>query len=285
MIHQLPVMLLAATALAVLVARKALFHGTTLVASWWWLTGSLGSLLAIELLLGSEVLDPNSGAAWRFLAATSTVCPGIALLGAKRPQYHGWQWIVGSLWLILALPAIQQLAMHSSTALEVHPARAWFMFGVIFFCSANSLFSRYWLAVLMAGCGQAILFAPFSSIVQMSAAVGQPVGITVFSLAVVVAQIRIGATPPTDPLDRVWLEFRNMFGLVWSLRLMERFNATAEGNGWDVTLFWSGFRNRQGTSPWQLSADQARTARQTLRNLLRRFVSPEWIAARLGNEE
>jgi hypothetical protein len=73
--------------------------------------------------------------------------------------------------------------------------------------------------------------------------------------------------------------------LVWSLRLMERFNATAEGNGWDVTLFWSGFRNRQGTSPWQLSADQARTARQTLRNLLRRFVSPEWIAARLGNEE
>jgi hypothetical protein len=73
----------------------------------------------------------------------------------------------------------------------------------------------------------------------------------------------------------IWLDFRDSFGLLWSLRVQERLNATATQHGWKTELSWDGFR------PAEESAAQRGELRAALRGLLRRFVSGAWIARRL----
>ena len=281
MLNQLFVAMLAAFAVGTLVARYRLVRDTTLNAPWIWLAASLTFITAIELLLTAGLVDSLNASVWRFLSASSTLCPGTALLGAKRPQNRAWQWIVASMWLVVSLPALQQIAMQRTGAIELHPARVWFMLGLVVCCTVNSLFTRRWHAVVLAGCGQILLLAPyFASSIGVSKT--QPLGIVVLSAGVIAGHLYRDRRTSLDPLDRMWLDFRDMFGLVWSLRMMESVNDVARSNDWDLTLCWSGFRDRSGNARWQLRADQMRVLTQTLKNLLRRFVSNEWIDERLG---
>ena len=87
--------------------------------------------------------------------------------------------------------------------------------------------------------------------------------------------------PVNLPIDRVWRDFRDAYGLVWGLRIAERVNASAAMYGWDVALAWPGFIDRQSGRP---AAAVPEEAVETVRGLLRRFVSPEWIEARLSVE-
>ena len=41
-------------------------------------------------------------------------------------------------------------------------------------------------------------------------------------------------------LERLWFWFRDLWGVVWALRILERFNRTAELKGWPVRLGWFG---------------------------------------------
>jgi hypothetical protein len=92
----------------------------------------------------------------------------------------------------------------------------------------------------------------------------------------------------------VWLDFRDAFGVVWALRVADRFNATAQICGWPVRLGWHGLNVDRGlgeanqsaqsdansTSPAALAGEIGQQMQSTLATLLRRFVSPEWIEQR-----
>jgi hypothetical protein len=78
--------------------------------------------------------------------------------------------------------------------------------------------------------------------------------------------------------DRLWLDFRDLFGLLWGLRLQERVNAASTTAKWDVELQWQGFQ------PRRVPPEHREALRQAMTGLLRRFVSHEWIAARLEKD-
>jgi hypothetical protein len=40
--------------------------------------------------------------------------------------------------------------------------------------------------------------------------------------------------------DRIWLDFRDRFGVVWGQQVREQFNRSAVHAGWSVHLSWSG---------------------------------------------
>lgn len=271
----------AGSAVVLLVSQRRL-QGTTLVAPVRWSLVSCVTLGAVEALFDFDILA-SGRESWRFLAATSTLCPGIALLGAKRPQNAAWQWIVASLWLVIALPAVQQLVFQRVGTLELHAARSWFTLGLILFCMANSCLSRYWFAVLLGGCGQLLMLEPHLPLPGiLLGGIGWSWGMIAVAFAVPVAWLSGSWKSNADSLDHVWLDFRNRFGIVWSLRMMEQFNSVARANGWQLVLQWNGFRAPDGSTNWQLSSEQTRVLRQSLQNLLRRFVSPEWIASRFS---
>jgi hypothetical protein len=269
--------------LAALAWQRRRIGGTTLVAPWVW------SLVALATVAGSEALIRLGGGepalpwavALRFAAAMSTFCPTMALLGAKRPQNRAWQLIVLALWGILSLPSLEWLLYGG--AAEIHPARFWFLVVLIATGALNGIGTRYWVSSLLYGGGQVLLLWPF--FVPQGALAGAdapPLGISALVLAwlLLAAQWPRGKLP-TLPLDRVWLDFRDAFGVVWGLRVAERINASARRYGWPIQLGWSGFRQPDST----LSPEVPEAAEDSLRTLLRRFVSPDWIDARLGDAE
>jgi hypothetical protein len=72
---------------------------------------------------------------------------------------------------------------------------------------------------------------------------------------------------------------------MWALRVAERINAAASVSDWPITLHWHGFvgQEQPGDDPLEgLPADTRRAIQQSIENLLRRFVSQDWITTRLG---
>lgn len=259
--------------------QRSKLRGTTLVAPWIWSLAALVSLAATEILIAlSGPPEPEWAAELRFAAAMSTFCPTIALLGAKRPQNRGWQFIVLSLWAILSLPSIEWLLFDGLR--EIHPARFWFLVILIAVGAANGLGTRWWPASMLYCGGQLALVAPFFS---AQAALGGSQPPLVGMSALVLAWLLIAAGWPRSrraalPLDRVWLDFRDAFGVLWALRIAERMNASANMYDWPVTLAWRGFVARNSDA----TADVPPAVEESFRTLLRRFVSPDWIDARFG---
>jgi hypothetical protein len=266
-------------------------RGTTLVAPWCWSLVVLVSLAASEILIGiSGSPVPAWAAHLRFAAAMTTFCPVMAVLGAKRPQNLGWQFVVFSLLAILCLPILEWLLFGGRS--EIHPARFWFLAILIALGALNAVGTRHWLSSLLYCAGQVMLISPFFSaqglLSQSPAAIA---GLAVLVLAwVTIAAQMPRPQPAATPLDRVWLDFRDAFGVVWAWRVADRMNASASMYDWPVMLSWRGFRRSGATGglPTGVDTKEAiaweipQSVEESLRTLLRRFVSSHWIDARLA---
>jgi hypothetical protein len=269
-----------------LAARFRSLAGTTLRGPWWWAVLSLGSVAAAEVLTAQLA---EQGDAWvshlRYAAAVTTFCPLMALLGAKRPQDRAWPLIVLSLWVILALPAGQAIVHRPDMALRLHAAWRWFLLILIAVGLINALPTRYWPSALLTAAGQALLLRPNLPVVSSDPFLPVPwvwrlepiAGLLLLSAAAVLWAMGVPrAAPAARPLDRVWIDFRDAFGVVWALRVADRFNDTARICRWPARLGWHGLAPESEPGP-ELDDEM----RRALATLLRRFVSPEWIQQRM----
>ena len=58
---------------------------------------------------------------------------------------------------------------------------------------------------------------------------------------------RARSSAAIEPLEQLWSDFCDQFGVVWGLRVAERINATAAQNGWNVRLTWHGLTQSDGS--------------------------------------
>ena len=268
-----------------LLAQHKRLRGTTLWGPWLWLLISLSGITALEAFSMTAVQPFRSLDAWRFIATTASFCPFMSLLGAKRPQDKAWHFVVLTLWLILALPAAESLVLRDGSMPDVRGARSWFMLILITLGFINALPTRYWVAAMLYGVGQLQLLTNHLPLFGDRLGVA-PIesGFTCLSAAVAIGIMtaRRRREVPAG-LDLLWLDFRDSFGLLWGLRVAERVNADARRYDWPVELDWDGFRGRPGTEQTiKITDDLRRAVRLSLDNLLRRFVSAEWIAQALA---
>jgi hypothetical protein len=82
-------------------------------------------------------------------------------------------------------------------------------------------------------------------------------------------------TARTD-LERLWFWFRDLWGVVWALRIQERFNRTGEWKGWPIRLGWFGLEpvgaaDSAATTPIKDPPE----GEATFRGLIRRFAEVE----------
>ena len=84
------------------------------------------------------------------------------------------------------------------------------------------------------------------------------------------------ARQPVFRSSELWFWFRDAWGVVWALRIQERFNRTAELKGWRVRLSWFGLaesgpiqRDDTVIVPGEAIAD--------FRSLVRRFAQAERV--------
>lgn len=288
----------AAGGLLLMRARPRL-KGTTLLAPWGWSGAALGAVVCAELLAGSgwaASVSQHAEAHIRYWAAITTLAPIVALLGAKRPQDRAWQWIVLSLLSLLVLPSIKAIAFDAGASPEVHTAWRWLIALIALAGLFNYLPTRQAPSAVLFFCAQVLLLAGYLPGANWPGSAKRWLaGLTCLVAALLAASAtaarRRGAAE--TPENRLWLDFRDAFGALWALRVAERFNASAVQHEWNVWLSWSGLRQvggaendkKESGAAAAISAEARPALHQTLKSLLWRFVSPEWVAERLGSDE
>lgn len=278
-----PVFIAIVTAIGLwaLVRRYTSLLGTTQTAPWWW---SLATLLAVGAVVFWLTLRP-AGPSWAsqalYAAGVVSFCPVMALLGAKRPQDTAWQFVVGTLLVVLLLPSAEVLIYRPGAEIELHPARGWFLWILVGLGLFNAIATRHALAALLAMTAQVLLLAA-----QLPLVADRFAPRPVLALSLLVGAVVLWSIDPWRPRqrdwDRAWRDFRDSFGTLWSLRVAERFNAAAQQHGWDVQLSWSGFVASRSEGEFQAGPVQLSEAMQvTLWGLWRRFVSTAWLRYRV----
>ena len=269
---------IAAGGLALLVFGTAVYgrdkwRGTTLAAPCVWVGISATCLAALAFLQTGDA-DTLGMSVLRFAVAASTLTPVVAVLGAKRPQDRGWQWVVLTLWLIVVWPALQALANPAGPRVELFAAWKLFLVGLVAMGPLNYLATRQWFASLLVAAGQLILFGEFLGY-GTDSEWRLPTAVGCFLMAALLVALRKLASPATnaplaEPTAR-WLRFRDSFGAFWGLRIMQRVNETATLRDWPVRLTWSGFESVIDQQPPEISVTQVAEIGQALDALLRRF--------------
>jgi hypothetical protein len=273
---------------AVLLYAWRRLRETTLIVPLVWAAITFGAAMVLTLWSAMENSAPTSDfAAWQLVTACGTLCPLVALVGAKRPHHGAWSLVVVTLWGLLALPAAEVLFLQPGQALEINSLRSWFLVVLLLAELASFAFTRYGPAMLLLTAGQVCwLLLVLPLIPETWKAATEPVarqwtGFWLVCAAIVLAWIlaqnrRRSATP----LDQLWFDFRDSFGLFWALKLIERVNDTAEQAEWGFDLGWTGFRTKTDFVPLiDVPPEIAGPLRNSLQGLLRRFVSEEWIAS------
>lgn len=266
-----------ACGLAVLLQVVALYgarkwRGTTLMMPCLWVATSAAALAMMAVI---EIVWPNEEgigmSAICFAAYASTLCPIVAVLGAKRPQDRGWQWVVLTLWLVMVWPAAQALANPAGPRVELAPLWKMFVVGVIALGPLNYIATRNTVPTLFTAIGQVVLLSEYLGI-RESNIWHLPAALTCFLLAaVIMAAPEIKKTSSGNVCGTQttrWLKFRDCYGAFWGIRILQRVNETAGLRGWPVQLTWHGFEKIGDQSP---DAAQEAEIEQTLDTLLRRF--------------
>jgi hypothetical protein len=103
----------------------------------------------------------------------------------------------------------------------------------------------------------------------------QPFGRLLLAVAPWVAWARCsGNRRFSSEVDRLWLDFRDRFGLVWGQRLREQFNRAVANGGWPVQLRWQGLAVLHASHPAP-DPELAANLVGLLRALLKRFGPTE----------
>jgi hypothetical protein len=199
-----------------------------------------------------------------------TGCAAIAVLGARRPGVHAWNFVVVALLAIELLPLAESLLTAGSLRLNLSCLLC--LGGTLAVGVCNYLPTRFAPAAcaLLFGCALelgALVTAPGTGQEPRSILEAGWIAIACTPW-IAYASVRSSPAAPSE-FDRLWLGFRNRFGLVWSQRLREQFNRSAANAGWPVLLRWQGLRLLPGTPPPQPAAQSLMLA--TLRALLKRF--------------
>lgn len=269
-----------------------------MTAAWGWCAGATG------FWAGAWVLDIlfetlNHGLADRLwvMAAILMLCPPIAVLGSRRPTVRAWPWFVLlPLILVLAIPVISTWRnLFAPAPLRLEAPMLIGLGLVLAMGAGNYLGSRFTLPAVLFVVAVLLLIAPVTA--ALSDALARPQALrgwatVVLSSAALLAGQRAKASAPPICTNRpqlmapsrLWMDFRDWFGIVWARRVQDRVNEVAERQQWPVRLELGGFK-WTGDVPAADEFDQtSMRIDDTLRWLLGRFVDPVWIDARLGSQ-
>jgi len=267
---------------------------TTLTGASGWLVAALTAwILSVvwQSLCAFQGHEPLPGLAMRldYLSCTLWLTPLVAVLGAKRPGVRFWNFfVVVPMLLMLNWPAFSAAwEVLANTKLDLEAPALMGFFLVLLMVLGNYFGTIFTLPAFLF-CGTlAVSLCDFSdSLPQVfsSALLERSLGSLLLGGSLFWSgQILKREMKQRHGYQRVWLDFRDWFGILWTRRVMERINQTAQKEQWHARLTLEGLE-------WQddLTAEQRAQTEQkmdhALRWMLRRFVDDSWIDERLREQ-
>jgi hypothetical protein len=236
--------------------------------------------------------DPAVIAGVRLAVVSLSLCPTMALLGAKRPQHGVWQFIVASMACVLALPSASAALARPGSLPDVHPLQRWFMPLLVLVGWMNFAATRHGWAALLVASGQMLLLAEFlpwqdldvagADAIDAAAAVAVAAGASLAALQSTLwpaggrgwRRSHAAVTPlVADEISAPFLALRETLGAAWTLRIAERFNAVATARGWPCRLSFTGLDAAGDPRDESWHRDAGRAAKA----LLARFATDDWL--------
>jgi hypothetical protein len=222
-----------------------------------------------------------------YWSAVVGICPLIAVLGARWPTSRVWNWfIIVPLIAVLGWPAATVLWTSATIPpLKVQaPVYLGFLL-VLIMGLGNFAGTRFGRPAAIAGLGLSAVLVPASSLIAITpgrANLIRGAAAVLMALATLDA-LWLARRPGTEksPYDQLWFDFRDLFGIVWAIRIQERINEIAGREDWASRLGTDGFEWDSKSTAEQRERTLERMD-HALRWHLRRFVNPEWINRRLA---
>jgi hypothetical protein len=219
------------------------------------------------LILAALAMCAADASAARYTALCLTGCAAVAVLGARRPGVGAWNFVLLGLLTVMLLPLAELLVVGAKS---LDPIRVVFLCATLAVGVLNYLPTRLAAAavLLAAGCAAetALLLTPDGHVGRLECSTGS--GRLCLALSPWAAFAGLRRRGAVSDAGRLWLDFRDRFGLVWGQRLREQFNHAAANAGRPLYLAWRGIRSTAGGQP---SDEETEAAGEILRALLRRF--------------
>ncbi len=267
-----------ALSLEPLIRAKRGARGTALGAATVWSMMAVGLGAIAEALALTERVD--TGLPWAghftYLTTLATLAALISVLNARTPGGGAWAVLMALLILVFLIPWMENAGLRRSThaLARLSLSSPWTIFyGLLVLAGVtNYLPTRFGPAAAWLGLGFGLEFLGLTR-TEWSPSTRALIWIAVpWTLAAAIATAELcGRFVPvaSSSMDAIWFWFRDHWGVVWALRVMERFNRSAEMAKWPVRLTWHGSTVTAASVP--------AAAETTLKGLLRRFARPERI--------
>jgi hypothetical protein len=251
-------------------------RGTALRPALVWCAITLGVASISQAIAVTEPFEsgrPLAGQAV-YLATLAGLAALVSVLNARSPGGEAWAILMVLLVVIFLVPWLEGsgLVREGGGWDRLRLAAPWSIFyGLLVLVGVtNFLPTRFFAAATLVGLGFAAEYAGLTSPQWSRADRGAawmlvPIGWAMAAWVADLATLRARRAPAGLP--RLWFWFRDAWGVVWALRVQERFNRAAAAAGWPIRLTWHGVEGTPDAIPPEAAA--------TLAGLLRRFATSE----------
>jgi len=201
-----------------------------------------------------------------------------SVLGARRPGTGAWALLMIMLFVVLLVPLLESsfLTTRIRSAERLRLEAPWSLFVMLVAVAGvtNYLPTRWGWAAMLLGFGLAVEISAlifhdwhWNRRASLWSIVSGLWGLAILSTLLVRERTELDGRG-----TRHWFWFRDRWGVVWALRVAERFNQTAEKAKWPVRLSWEGIRKLPAGDGH--SNDGLDAANTTFLTLIRRFATP-----------
>ncbi len=291
-----PIALSVVIATTVLPWRQAwrIAAGTALKPALWWVAAAMGLLLLAQLVAAFEPFAGGRQVSGRliYVAVLMLLAALVFVLNARTPGHRVWAGLTLVLVVVFLIPFLEEPGRlrRAHGLARVHLDMPWSLFYgfVVVVGVTNYLPSRFGKAAAVVGLAFLLEYLGLSRPEWPEArlaVLGSWVSWLACAGAWVAHWSEDRGPKGRGECERLWFWFRDHWGVVWALRVLERFNREAALANWPVRLTWFGLEPVAASTDGEPSPEVPDTAAATLRGLLRRFAEPERLdqAARTGS--
>jgi hypothetical protein len=266
-------------------------EGTALLPAIAWAALTIAIALISQVIALTEPFETGRPGAGQvvYLSSLAAFATLISVLNARTPGGGAWAILMAMLVVVFLVPWLEGsgLAREGGGWDRLRLTPPWTIFYGLLVIAGVTNFAptRFGSSALLLAIGFGIEYAGLTQLEWSHATRGRLWSAVplCWASAAWLADVDSLRPPSAAPgLCRLWAWFRNGWGVVWALRVQERFNRTAELSHWPIRLTWHGVVNASGS--WTDPVEIPPAARATLAGLLRRFATEDVLNC-LGEDD